>query len=119
MTDTTALIAGARKLRDHLRQMDSESGEARLLDGLADALETATQWTMMAHNDDEFARLYDMGRILVALEIFNRVSGTSYWQIDTVSFDDETGEIVEDTGWTLRDYTWWRPLPTPPQEASA
>jgi len=42
MTDTptpsAALIAEARKLRDHLRGLDSDSGEAHLLDRLADGV---------------------------------------------------------------------------------
>lgn len=127
MTDPASLIAEAREWQKVKPEAVCGGSDAQAINvfrdaladirRLADALEAATQWQMLTHTDEEHARLYEMDRIMVAIEVHNRATGTRRWQMDTVSFDDETGEIVEDTGWTLRDYTWWLPLPQSPEKS--
>lgn len=56
----------------------------------------------------------EMDCFLAAVEVHNRRTGEDRWDIHLVTLDDETGEINEDTGWTLEDYTWFAPPPLPP-----
>jgi hypothetical protein len=66
------------------------------------------QWRLME------TRPEDVDCFLAAVEVRNQRTGEDYWDIHLVTLDDETGEINEDTGWTLDDYTWWALRPLPP-----
>lgn len=116
--DVKALIEEARAYADAKDAGRGHDGEGtRLLRALAsrlEALEAAQQWRMLAHTDEEHAMLFGLGSFLGAIE-YRHVRTGSHWQIDTLSIDDETGDLQQDTGWGLNDYTHWRPLPLPPQ----
>ena len=55
------------------------------------------------------------GPFIAAIHVSVRGVPT-YWQMDIVSIDDETGELGRDYdfGWSLSDYTHWMPQPAPP-----
>lgn len=75
----------------------------------------ALAWRLMTHTDEEHAMLFEQGTFLAAISYRKASTGDQdHWQIDSISLDDETGEIQQDTGWTLDDYTHWRPMVAPP-----
>lgn len=77
-----------------------------------------TEWQTLEDTPEMRDMIYALERVLVAIP-YQKASkpGETFWQIDTISLDDETGEICEDTGWALEDYTHWAMLPTPPLTA--
>jgi hypothetical protein len=54
---------------------------------------------------------------LAAVEVFSAIVPT-YWQMDVIWLDAETGDIHVDceNGWSLSDYDAWMPLPAPPSD---
>lgn len=55
----------------------------------------------------------DCGPWLLALYV-QHVVNPGTWEMYTVTIDEDSGEINEDTGWNLSDFTHWRPLPKGP-----
>ncbi len=95
-------MVGDRNERDRLADV------CNALDGYAKLTRAQEQWKPMS------TRPEDVECFLAAVEVHNQRTGMDSWDIHLVTLDDETGEINEDTGWTLEDYTWWAPRPTPP-----
>jgi hypothetical protein len=80
-----------------------------------------SEWRALTHTDEEHAMLFDQGRFIAGMWVYNTSPGTHSWEADIVSIDDERGESQQHTGWLLTDYTHWLPmsaLAAPPQEPS-
>ena len=94
-----------RHLLARLDAAERERDEARAI--------WAEGWLPMdsAPNDAQF---------LAAIEVSSSI-GPTYWQMDVIWLDDETGDIHADceNGWSLSDYDAWMPLPAPPANHSA
>lgn len=75
-----------------------------------------SEWKMMTHTDKERDMLAELPGFLASLE-YTRAPDTAkrLWQIDSLSIDEDTGDLNQDTGWRLEDYTHWMPLPAPPE----
>lgn len=108
-----------KRLREESRDRDHGYRAQSFLADAADALASLTreleeakarvpQWLTMDKRPE------DLDCFLAAVEVRNNRTGEDYWDIHLVTLDDETGEINEDTGWTLDDYTWFAPRPLPP-----
>lgn len=50
---------------------------------------------------------------IATILVRNNKTGEEHYDTHVICIDYETGDLVEDFGWRLEDYSHWMPLPNP------